>query len=171
MKLKVGIFVVTQILLFGVFLLTLKYLDYDLIRPIGVGDIEIEITSSDRDSDDLVLSGPDEVDAGRTITWKIGKTAEDVIWFGIMKKPGHKDVFKGANPTGDRQGPAVGRLKNQANRIEYEYSILWVDRAGEWHPYDPKIAIRPGTSIFQILIYTSGYLLLVALISFLAFKK
>ena len=169
MKLKAVSFIVTQLLLFGAFLLIVKYSDFDLISP--GGDIEIEIQSSDSDSDELVLSGPGEVDAGRKVTWKIGNTADDVTWFGIMKKPGHRDVFKGANPTGDRQGPAVGRLKNQATRIEYEYSITWVDRAGEWHTYDPKIAIRPGTRLFDILIYTSFYLLVVFMISFMTFKK
>ena len=169
MKLKVVSFIATQLLLFGAFLLIMKYSDFDLVSPSG--DIEIEITSSDRDSDDLVLSGPEEVYAGRKITWRIGKTAEDVIWFGILKKPGHKDVFKGANPTGDRQGPAVGRLRNQTKRIDYEYSIMWEDRAGDYHPYDPKIAIKPGSSVFQILIYSFSYALLVALITFLTFKK
>ena len=172
MKLKVVIFIVTQLLLVGVFYLTLNYSDFELIGSNGEDkNIEIEIRSSDRDSDELVLSGPDAVDAGRKVTWKIGGDATDVIWFEIEKKPGHRDVFKGAPPTGNRHRHAVGQLKNQSTRIEYEYSINWLDRAGEEHLYDPKIAIRPGTRIFEILIYTLSYFLLVAMISFMAFKK
>jgi len=171
MKLKVGLFIVTQILLFGVFLLTLKYSEFDLIAPNG-NDIEIEITGSNRGTHKLELSGPDEVDAGRKITWKIRDTVNDVIWFEIVKKPGHKDVFRGPTPTGTRQRTAVGLLKNQTNRIDWEYSINWLDAEGNpLHPYDPKIAIKPGTGFVQVLLQTSVYLLLVALISFLAFKK
>ena len=171
MKRKVVLFIVKQLVLFGVFYLTLNYLVFDLIDSNGQ-DKTIEIRSSDRDSDKLQLypSGTEEVYAGKQVIWKNRDTDNDVRSFHIKPKDGQPDVFKDGLPTGNENRPAVGHLKSRANSLEYEYSILWVDRDGNPHPYDPKIAIRPGTSIFDILI-SILYALLVAMISFMTFKK
>jgi hypothetical protein len=158
--------------LLGAFLQIVIYSDIELIAASGV-DITIEIIgAADDDSDELELSGPGEVDAGRKITWIITENAKDeLIWFEIEKKQGHRDVFQGPNPTGTRQRPAVGQLKKNLPGHNYEYSINWVDLAGGDHTYDPKIAIRPGTRIFEILLLTFTYILLVVMISFMTFKK
>lgn len=171
MKRKVVIFIATQILLFGVFLLTLKYSGFDLIasRP---KDITIEIVGSDRVSDTLELSckGTVPVFAEKKVIWCIGKKATDVRSFHIEGKDGYPYVFNGPAPQGNPEHCAVGHLKRQKEEVIYGYSIHWTDALGDPHTYDPKIAIRPGLRIFELLIYTS-YALLVILISYMTFRK
>ena len=170
MKRKVVLFIVAQILLVGVFFLSLNsFLCPDLITLFG-GDSTVEIIGSNRASNKLQLS-PEYpcAFAGKKITWNIA--AEDVQTIVIEPKKGQPDVFEGNPPAGNRQRPAVGHLKGRRTRIEYQYSIRWEDNDRKPHTHDPKIAIRPGFRVFEFLIYILLYALLAGIISYMTFRK
>jgi len=171
MKRIVVLFIVAQLLLLVVFYLTLNS-DFNLnLIALDGEDTIIEIIGSNRASHKLELN-PDFVsaDAGKKVIWRIAEAAKDVRTFDIEPKTGHPDVFKCDPPVGNRRRPAVGHLKSQRKRIEYQYSIHWVDRDGNPHPDDPKIAIRPGTKMFELFIYIL-YPLLAGITTYVTFRK
>ena len=171
MNRKVVLFIVAQLLLLAIFYLTLNsYLNLDLLA-LDREDTIIVITGSNRTSHKLELS-PEfgEAYAGKKVTWMIAETVTDVDSFAIEPKPHQPDVFKSHPRAGRKNRPAVGHLKGQMRRLIYEYSIHWVDKDGNPHPHDPKIAIRPG-NLFELLIRILIYVLLVGIISYMTFRK
>jgi len=173
MKRIVVLFIVAQLLLIAVFYLILNSdLDFDLIKR--GRDITIEIIGSNRPSGKLQFSDPGiiEVTAGKKVIWKIrdGEGAKDVQWFDIEPKGDQPMVFLCDPPRGNRRRPAVGYLRNRATPVDFEYEIFWRDRDGNDRRHDPKIAIRPGTKILDLLIYIL-YPLLAGIISYMTFRK
>ncbi|HMG93810.1 MAG TPA: hypothetical protein VK589_27315 [Chryseolinea sp.] len=178
MKRKVVLFVVTQLLLFGAFYLTLNSYSNFNFMPQNVDDsaedVVIEIVKGfpeNKDSLELYPPGTARGWGGKKVTWSIREGA-NVKSFRISKKGSSMNVFRWFDgpPSLLYRKSGKGLLDNYDNDVEYEYWIHWKDENGDKHHFDPKIAIKPGEEKFFELIYIF-YALLVAIISFITFKK
>jgi len=172
MKRIVVLFMIAQLLLLTVFCLALiSYPDLDLFA-LQREDTTIQIIGSNRTNHELTLNPSITVPAyaGKKVIWKLADSAPDVRTFDVEPKSGQPAVFKCDPPVGNKRRPAVGYLRGRMNTIEYSYSIHWVDRDGNPHRHDPKIAIRPGND-FGLLIYILLYGLLAFVISYMTFRK
>jgi len=179
MKLKVVSFIVTQLLLFGVFYLALNSSsNFDLINQSineEAKDTTIEIVKGFPEKKDSLELFPDSAVGwgGKKVTWSI-RDGSNVKSYRISKKDRSTNVFKWFDgpPSWFYRKSGKGRLDNYENDIEYEYWIHWKDKDGNKHHFDPKIAIRPGNekSFLEVLIYIL-YALLVVITSFITYKK
>lgn len=169
MKRTVILFLIKQLMLFGVLYLALS------LNPDRCKNIKIKIKSGDIQTGVLELDPPDDVCVctGRKVTWTC-KSSTNVQSFQIEPKgivP--DDVFEEGNPPqGNRQRDGEGKIKSRDTDLDYLYSINWV-KTGGGPPltHDPKIAIKPETFSFLELLTYLLYALLAGWISFQTFWK
>ncbi len=98
-------------------------------------------------NDSLILDSLNTVDVykGRKITWVLGSEAKNVKKFTIEDKPSYKDPFALFDkPSGFKGTKKSGKIKSKTDQTYYEYSIIWVDKNGKEHKFDPKISIKPS---------------------------
>lgn len=176
MKRKVILFVVAQLLLFGVLFLTMNVApNFDLARQNlneEAVDVTIEIVKGFpefKDSLELNPLGVVPVYGGMKVTWVI-REGSNVDKYKISTKKSSRSVFKyldGA-PTWFYRRNGKARLADFERDVEYKYGIHWKDKNGGKHYFDPKIAVKPGARlfIFELIVY-----ILYAIVAFVTSLK
>lgn len=112
-------------------------------------DIQIKIVKDYNytNSDILILDPPDTVDVykGKKVTWILDNSATNVNSFTVETKPNYANPYeKKWKPSSNLEKTKVGKIKSNTNQTFYEYSIIWEDKNGKPHTFDPKISIKPS---------------------------
>ncbi len=157
MKRIIILFLVKQLLLFGVLYLTLNlYSNFspnNLLYKVDTTKVDtIRIVSGNTADHSLVLVPPGKVDVlpEQKVTWILSNNPNNnVKSFRIWIKNNSPLGFKWHNSPSSliRAEKKTARTKHvePGDSIIYEYSIIWKDKmGGKPHPFDPKIAIKPS---------------------------
>lgn len=108
----------------------------------------IRITAFNTSNGDLTLSdnGHTEVKPGNTITWKIMPLLDIVAITGLPAKNNSTNVFSDCDPVsvGNNSNNWKGTVDPNITIItDEDYNILWTDKNGDNHTYDPRIRVNP----------------------------
>lgn len=95
---------------------------------------------------DLTLSDNDltQVDPGDTVTWIIMPQLDIVAITGLPPKTSSTNVFDECDPVSvGNSNNWKGTIKSGTNGVDEDYNILWTDKNGSNHTYDPRIRVNP----------------------------